>query len=1160
MTIGLQLKVFLAGRVAVETNGVVIDESHFPGRQGRLLFAYLVAEQGRPVPRDELAQALWGEAPPATWDKALTVIVSKLRSLLADRGIDGPDTLTGAFGCYRLVLPEGTWIDVVVATNAAQEAEEALAAGELEQARAAAAVGASLVQQPFLPGENGAWVEAKRRELADVRGRALSALADSCLRSGDASEAAKWAEQSIALEPFRETGYRRLMEAHVAAGNPAEALGVYERCRRLLADELGTYPSPETESLYRVLLEAPSTQPRVTEVPRPRPPPDEALVHLEQAILRDDAALALPSASETPEESGDALAHPTPPAARRRAGLAAAVAVVVIVGLATIAAVASTKAPNSAASVQGDAVAVVDAVKARLVGSVPVTAPPGAIVYGAGSVWVSFPDSQSVSRISPASSRVVASIPLGIPAQSLAVAASGLWAVGSGPTDPFLTLERINPTFGSVSRARRLPVVVPGDSGSLSSRGATLLVAPRTGLLTRIDARSGRTLGRLDPNAAPSAAALGFGSSWLAYREADLVVRVDSSGAITQIPVGRGPSAIAVGKRSVWVASALDGTVKSIDPATSAVITTIPVGSTPTAIATDGDNVWVASGGDSKLVRIDERSNRVTANVEIGGSPQALAVGGGRVWASVQTPAAAQPSGGTAVVSVPSYVTTLDPAVAFNGGASPVEYATCAMLLNYPDEPGAGGLRLVPDAARALPTVSEDGRSYTFTIRPGMRFSPPSNQPVTAQTFKHTIERSLSPRMSRGGTPGQMFLRDVVGAAAYMAGKARHIAGVEARGDRLTIHLTARAPDLPARLATSVFCAVPTDMPNRPVSGALPSAGPYYVASAKAGRSFVLLRNPNYHGDRPHRLQRIEIVVGASHPVAQIEASKLDYVIGGVPAGESARLERLYGAHGVAGPGRQRYFVNRTPEVDYLILNTRRPLFASARMRRAVAYAVDRTALAATGGAFSTAAAPAQMSLPPGTPGFRDRHVYPLVPDLATARGLAASGRHDAELYCALDGGSRRAAQIIKNNLAAIGIDVHVHCMPGDEFYTRLFRPDEPWDMDIEGYGANYNDPGEFLNRIATDNDFNFTHYHDPRLSRRIRAASRLSGPARAQAYAKLDLTLTRDTVPWINFANAVTQDFFSARIGCQLFQPVWGMDLGALCIRTATDTKRSVP
>ena len=94
-----------------------IDEGRFPGRQGRLLFAYLVAEQGRAVPRDELAEALWGDAPPATWDKALTVLVSKLRAVLSDGGIDGTGALTGAFGCYRLELPAGSWVDVVEAAT-----------------------------------------------------------------------------------------------------------------------------------------------------------------------------------------------------------------------------------------------------------------------------------------------------------------------------------------------------------------------------------------------------------------------------------------------------------------------------------------------------------------------------------------------------------------------------------------------------------------------------------------------------------------------------------------------------------------------------------------------------------------------------------------------------------------------------------------------------------------------------------------------------------------------------------------------------------------------------------------------------------------------------------------------------------------------------------
>ena len=266
-----QLKVFLVGRVALEVDDVVIDEGRFPGRQGRLLFAYLVAEQGRPVPRDELAEALWGEAPPPSWDKALTVIVSKVRSLLPGPS-DGVNALTGAFGCYRLDLPDGAWVDVIAAATAAQEAEEALAAGDLGRAKSAAALAASLVQQPFLPGEEGVWVEEKRREFADLRGRALTALADAYLRSGDAPAAAKWAEQTIVLAPFRETGYRRLMEAHVAAGNRAEALQVYERCRRLLAEELGAYPSPETESVYRDLLQARAAQGAGAALPEAPPP------------------------------------------------------------------------------------------------------------------------------------------------------------------------------------------------------------------------------------------------------------------------------------------------------------------------------------------------------------------------------------------------------------------------------------------------------------------------------------------------------------------------------------------------------------------------------------------------------------------------------------------------------------------------------------------------------------------------------------------------------------------------------------------------------------------------------------------------------------------------------------------------------------------------
>jgi SARP family transcriptional regulator, regulator of embCAB operon len=272
------LKVFLAGRIAVEAEGVVLDERHLPGRQGRLLFAYLVAEHGRPVPRDELAAVLWGEVPPATWDKALSVLVSKLRGVLAESGVDAASALTAAFGCYQLDLPEGTWVDVLAAASGAKEAEGLLETGELADATGAAALAESVTRSPFLPGDDGLWVEEKRRELAEVRVRALGALAEASLRRDKAAEAVRWASLAVEAEPFRESGYRRLMEAHVAAGDRGEALRVYERCRRLLAEELGAYPSPETESIYRSLLEAPSGR-AARETPDTPSPPGTAPPH-----------------------------------------------------------------------------------------------------------------------------------------------------------------------------------------------------------------------------------------------------------------------------------------------------------------------------------------------------------------------------------------------------------------------------------------------------------------------------------------------------------------------------------------------------------------------------------------------------------------------------------------------------------------------------------------------------------------------------------------------------------------------------------------------------------------------------------------------------------------------------------------------------------------
>ena len=1094
-------------------------------RRERALVGALLLRVGEVASVDTLIDSVWGDHAPASARHMVHEYVSRLRTALGDASV----IATRAPG--YTIERDACELDAARFAELLRTARSAVAADQLDQALKAFDQALGLWRGDALSDvELEADARSAAARLDDARRAARSERFDVALALGQHNELIPDLERAVAAEPLDEQLLRLLMTALYRSGRQADALARYRDGRQRLVHELGIEPAAELRSL-------------------------------EQAILQHDSGLA-PRSRETP---GHAAASPP---TRRRIGWG--VAIVAIVGTATavIAVTLGKSHRGAAAPVHGNAVAVVDAATAHLLGSVSVDSRPAAIAYGAGSIWVSYPDARSVARISPSSRRVVASIPLDRSAQGLAATNGSLWAVGSSPTDTALTLDQIDPTFDTVARVRRLPMVVAGDSGSIAAERDSIVVAPRAGYLTRIDARSGRVLGRpIDPNASPTAVAQGFGSSWLAYREANLVVRVDASGAITTIPVGRGPSAIMVGRSAVWVVDALDGTVKSIDPATSSVITTVKVGSAPSAIAEGNGSVWVANAGDGTLTRIDERTSLPTAQVTVGGSPQALVVAEGKVWVSVQPPPAAEPSGGTLVVSVPSDITLFDPAVADAIDDSSIEYAICSTLLNYPDEPGPAGLRLVPDAARAAPIVSDGGRSYTFVIRPGLRFSPPSNELVTAETFKHTIERSLSPRKSMGlagSGPGQQELTDVVGAAAYMAGKAQHIAGISARGDRLTIRVTHPAPDLPARLATSPFCAVPSNMPLRPVSGPFPSAGPYYIEAAIPGRSLVLLRNPNYHGDRPRRPQRIEVVIGPPHPIEAVEASRLDYAIDAVHADRSAGLERRYGAGSPAARhGEQQYFVVRNSEVDMIRLNTSRPLFASARMRRAVNYAVDRRALAANGGTFYAHARVAQMYLPPGVPGFRDEHIYPLRPDVAAARRLAGPGRHTALLYCYLGGGGLRAAQIIAGNLAAIGIDVQVECFPGNQFWARMLTPGAPWDLAVDGWGGDPGNPGDYLDGYASGGLFNALHLHDPRVESLLASAARKSGLARAFAYARVDHALVRDAAPAIAFANESTHDFFSARIGCQLYWPAAGLDLGALCIRTghdAADPKPSVP
>ncbi len=254
-----RLRIYLTGAVCMEAGGRSVGESQFGGRQGRLVFAHLVCERMRPVTRDELAEVVWLDTLPPAWEVALSALVSKLRNLLRSTGLPPQAaSISGYFRRYQMHLPADTWVDVEAAAQAIDEAEGALRAGALQRAWGPANVAVTIARRPFLSGGEGVWVEFQRTKLEQLLVRGLDCLSEISLRNHEGSLAVQYASEVVGLEPFRETGYQRLMRAHATQGNRAEALRAYERCRKLLAEELGTDPSPETEALYLHLLRLPS--------------------------------------------------------------------------------------------------------------------------------------------------------------------------------------------------------------------------------------------------------------------------------------------------------------------------------------------------------------------------------------------------------------------------------------------------------------------------------------------------------------------------------------------------------------------------------------------------------------------------------------------------------------------------------------------------------------------------------------------------------------------------------------------------------------------------------------------------------------------------------------------------------------------------------------
>jgi len=419
---------------------------------------------------------------------------------------------------------------------------------------------------------------------------------------------------------------------------------------------------------------------------------------------------------------------------------------------------------------------------------------------------------------------------------------------------------------------------------------------------------------------------------------------------------------------------------------------------------------------------------------------------------------------------------------------------------------------------------------------------------VTAKTFKFVFDRLANPKLE---SPAQGYVTDIVGADAVIAGTAKSVAGVKVSGNKLAITLKRPLGDFLARLAMPFFCAVPTNTPaDREVTGAIAGSGPYYISSREAKRSLELKRNPNYKGDRPAYLDKIEYSFGIdlNATYLQVKSGQVDWAGDGIPPSEYAAAWASYGPTSSAGKsGKQQFFVDTLLGTSYIAMNMSRPLFQDANLRKAANFAIDRPNYLRQGGAY--AGKLTDQILPPGMLGFKDINIFPLTgPNVAKAKQLAgsATGRK-AILYTANRQAETLRAQILIANFKQIGVDVVPQQFQRTVQNTKAGVKGEPFDMTTEGWIADYPDPYSFVNilldgsTIRETNNQNFSYFDDPAFNKRMQQLAGLSGPERAAGYQKLDAQLSGGVVPWIPTHNLTNRDLYSGRIGGQMFHVAEG-------------------
>ncbi len=491
----------------------------------------------------------------------------------------------------------------------------------------------------------------------------------------------------------------------------------------------------------------------------------------------------------------------------------------------------------------------------------------------------------------------------------------------------------------------------------------------------------------------------------------------------------------------------------------------------------------------------------------------------GSLAAAAPTFAAAPRDGGSMTISFKDDVATLDPAIGYDWQNWPIIKSIFDGLMDY--KPGSTDL--TPNLAESF-TVSPDGKTYTFKLRQGVKFT--NGRQLTADDVLYSITRTCNPKTQ---SPGASFFGAIEGFDAFNGGKADHLAGVKVL-DPATVQFTLSRPDATFLqvLALNFATVVPkeevekagVDFGKHPVG-----SGPFRLQEWKLGQRITLVRNPDYYQPGVPHLDKLVVEV-AQEPLTallRLQSGEIDALGDGIPPAKFNEVMK--------DPAfKNDIVVGSRLETSYLTMKVGMKPFDDIRVRQAVAAAINKKRIVKL---INGRATVADQILPPGMPGY-DKDFVGIAYDPAHAKELLKqAGLADGfstDLYANNTDPNPRIAEAIQQDLAAVGIKVSLKTLAQENVIAAGGDPNQGpmvWSGGM-AWSDDFPDPADFFTPIlscdsATKGGWNWSFYCNKPLDAQAQAADAITDPAKSAerdaAWAKIYRAVMADT-PWVPVFN----------------------------------------